>query len=58
MYKRQVLYTSPDIHYDELPVSFAVDVEGQNQVRVEFSLVKDNGWDDPVILINNLAFYR
>lgn len=54
----QVLYTSPDIHYDELPITFAVDVEGQNQVRVEFSLVKDNGWDDPVILINNLALYK
>lgn len=54
----QVLYTSPDIHYNEKPIPFAVDVSGQNRVKVEFSLVKDNEWDVPVLLIKQLCLYK
>lgn len=54
----QVLYTSPDIHYDEKPIPFAVDVTGHTQIRVEFSLVKDNNWDKPVLLIDSLSLYK
>ena len=54
----QILYTSPDIHYSEKTIYFGVDVTGQNQVRVEVSLVKDNEWDDPVIMFDGLALYR
>lgn len=54
----QVLYTSPDIHYNENPYTFAVDVSGQNQVRVEFTLTKDDNWSQPVILFDNLALYQ
>ncbi len=53
----QLLYTSPDIHYNEKPISFAVDVSGQNQVKVEFSLTVDNDWDIPVLLVNQLSLY-
>lgn len=54
----RVLYTSQDIHYDEKPLPFAVDVTGQTQIRVEFTLVKDNNWDKPVLLIDNLSLYK
>lgn len=54
----QVLYTSPDIHYNEQPITFAVDVSGQNQLKVEFSLVKDNQWDEPVLLLKDLCLYQ
>ena len=53
----QVLYTSQDIHYNEKPLSFAVDVSGQTQVKVEFSLTIDNNWDVPVLLVNQLSLY-
>ncbi|MGN0373057.1 MAG: NPCBM/NEW2 domain-containing protein [Enterocloster sp.] len=56
--ENQVLYTSPDIHYNEKAMTFGVDISGQNQIRVEVSLVKDNEWDDPVILLKDLALYR
>ena len=51
----QVLYTSQDIHYNEKPLSFAVDVSSQTQVKVEFSLTIDNEWDIPVLLVNQLS---
>ena len=54
----QVLYTSGDIHYNEKVTYFGVDVSGQNQVRVEVSLSKDNDYDDPVILLNGLTLYK
>ena len=54
----QVLYTSPDIHYNEKNVYFGVDVSGQKQIRVEVSLIKDNEWDDPVILFDGLSLYK
>lgn len=54
----KVLYSSPDIHYDEKPIPFAVDVTGQNEIKVEFSLVKDNGWDTPTLMINQLSLYQ
>ena len=54
----QVLYTSSDIHHNEKVTYFGVDVSGQNQIRVEVSLSKDNGYDDPVILFNGLALYK
>lgn len=54
----QVLYTSPDIHYNEKNVYFGVDVSGQKQIRVEVSLLKDNEWDDPVILFDGLSLYK
>lgn len=53
-----VLYTSPDIHYNEKNVHFGADVSGQNQIRVEVSLVTDNEWDEPIILIDKLALYK
>lgn len=53
-----VLYTSPDIHYNENEFCFGVDVSGQNQIRVELSLVNNNDWDDPVILMDNLSLYK
>ena len=53
----QVLYTSQDIHYNEKPLSFAVDVSSQTQVKVEFSLTIDNEWDIPVLLVNQLSLY-
>lgn len=56
--KDQVLYTSPDIHYNEKNVYFGVDVSGQKQIRVEVSLLKDNEWDDPVILFDGLSLYK
>lgn len=54
----QVLYTSADIHYDAQPITFAVDVSGQNQLRVEFSLTKDDNWSEPVLLIKGLTLYQ
>ena len=54
----QVLYTSQDIHYNEKNVYFGVDVSGQKQIRVEVSLIKDNEWDDPVILFDGLSLYK
>ena len=54
----QVLYTSSDIHYNEKNVYFGVDVSGQKQIRVEVSLLKDNEWDDPVILFDGLSLYK
>ena len=54
----QILYTSPDIHYNEKNVYFGVDVSGQKQIRVEVSLLKDNEWDDPVILFDGLSLYK
>lgn len=54
----KVLYTSPDIHYNEKTVYFGVDVSGQNQVRVEVSLITDNGYTDPIILMDGLALYK
>lgn len=53
-----VLYSSPDIHYNEKNVYFGVDVSGQNQVRVEVSLVTDNEWDEPVIMMDKLSLYK
>lgn len=53
-----VLYTSPDIHYNEKTTYFGVDVSGQNQIRVEVSLVTDNHWDEPILLMDNLALYK
>lgn len=53
-----VLYSSPDIHYNEKNVYFGVDVSDQNQIRVEVSLIKDNEWDDPIILLDKLALYK
>ena len=53
-----VQYTSPDIHYNEKNVYFGVDVSGQKQIRVEVSLLKDNEWDDPVILFDGLSLYK
>ncbi len=53
-----VLYTSPDIHYNEKNIYFGADVSGHSQIRVEVSLIKDNEWDDPVILIDKLALYK
>ena len=62
VYKRQdndtVLYTSQDIHYNEKLMYFGVDVTGQNEIRVEVSLVTDNEWDDPIILIDGLSLYK
>lgn len=54
----QVLYTSPDIHHNEKIVHFGVDVSGQNQVRAEVSLITDNQWDEPVILMDGLSLYK
>ena len=54
----QVLYTSQDIHHNEKNVYFGVDVSGQKQIRVEVSLIKDNEWDDPVILFDGLSLYK
>ena len=54
----QILYTSPDIHYNEKNIYFGVDVSGQKQIRVEVSLLKDNEWDDPVILFDGLSLYK
>ena len=48
-------YTSQDIHYNEKLMHFGVDVTGQNEIRVEVSLVTDNEWDDPIILIDGLS---
>ena len=53
-----VLYTSQDIHYNEKLMYFGVDVTGQNEIRVEVSLVTDNEWDDPIILIDGLSLYK
>lgn len=53
-----VLYTSPDIHYNEKAIPFGVDVSGQNEVRVEVSLSTDNGWDEPIILMDGLSLYK
>lgn len=53
-----VLYTSPDIHYNEKTMYFGVDVTGQKQIRVEVSLIADNHWDEPIILMDNLALYK
>ena len=53
-----VLYTSQDIHYNEKLMHFGVDVTGQNEIRVEVSLVTDNEWDDPIILIDSLSLYK
>lgn len=53
-----VLYTSQDIHYNEKIMYFGVDVSGQNQIRVELSLVTDNFYDDPIILMDGLALYK
>ena len=39
-------------------VYFGVDVSGQKQIRVEVSLIKDNEWDDPVILFDGLSLYK
>ncbi len=30
----------------------------QKQIRVEVSLIKDNEWDDPVILFDGLSLYK
>ena len=54
----QILYTSQDIHHNEKNVYFGVDVSGQKQIRVEVSLIKDNEWDDPVILFDGLSLYK
>ena len=54
----QVLYTSQDIHYNEKLIHFGVDVTGQNAIRVEVSLVTDNEWDDPIILMDGLSLYK
>ena len=54
----QILYTSQDIHHNEKNVYFGVDVSGQKQIRVEVSLLKDNEWDDPVILFDGLSLYK
>ena len=54
----QVLYTSADIRYDAQPITFAVDVSGQNRLRVEFSLTKDDNWSEPVLLIKGLTLYQ
>ena len=54
----QVLYTSQDIHYNEKPIPFAVDVTGQTEVEVKFELTIDNHWDTPVLLIDQLSLYR
>lgn len=54
----QVLYTSPDIHYNEKTIYFGVDVTGQNQVRAEISLTVDNDWSDPIILFDGLSLYK
>lgn len=53
-----VLYTSQDIHYNEKIMYFGVDVTGQNEVRVEVSLITDNFYDDPIILIDGLSLYK
>ena len=53
-----VLYSSQDIHYNEKIMHFGVDVSGRNQVRVEISLITDTFYDDPIILVNNLALYK
>ena len=53
-----VLYTSQDIHYNEKLIHFGVDVTGQNAIRVEVSLVTDNEWDDPIILMDGLSLYK
>lgn len=53
-----VLYSSPDIHYNEKDMYFGVDVYGQNQIRIEVSLVTDNEWDEPIILMDKLALYK
>lgn len=53
-----VLYTSTDIHNNENTMYFGVDVSGQKRIRVEVSLVRDNHWDDPVILMDHLALYK
>ncbi len=54
----QVLYTSPDIHYNEKNNVFGVDVSGQSAVRVEVSLAVDNNWDEPQLLFDGLALYK
>lgn len=53
-----VLYSTPDIHYNENTMYFGVDVSGQNKIRVEVSLVTDNHWDEPIILMDHLALYK
>ena len=53
-----VLYTSPDIHYNEKLIPFGVDVTGQNQIRVEVSLIKDNEYTDPIIMLDGLSLYK
>lgn len=53
-----VLYTSPDIHYNEKTIYFGADITGQDTVRVEVSLVTDNFYDNPVILMDGLAVYK
>lgn len=42
----------------QCPITFAVDVSGQNQLRVEFSLTKDDNWSEPVLLIKGLTLYQ
>lgn len=54
----EVLYTSQDIHYNEKVMQFGVDISGQNQIRVEISLVTDNYYSDPIILMDKLAVYK
>lgn len=54
----QVLYSSPDIHHNEKPIPFAVDVDGQNSVRVEFSYVTGDPLKKPAMLFKNLRLYR
>ena len=54
----QVLYTSPDIHYNEKNVYFGVDVSGQKQIRVEVSLLKDNEWMIRLFYLMDCLFIR
>ena len=53
-----MIRSSPDIHYNEKTIYFGADITGQDTVRVEVSLVTDNFYDDPVILMDGLAVYK
>lgn len=52
------LYETQYIHYNEKKVYFGVDVTGQNQVRAQIVPEKKNTWDQPIILIDELAVYK
>lgn len=54
----QVLYTSRDIHYNEKIQPFGVDVTGQQQLRIEVSMITENFYDDPIILFDKLSLYK